>query len=60
MRLGWGFDKKLFEHFVLVKNVQLDKNMAGGARGRGCSDRIFDFQSSNRRIHDLDLGASNI
>ena len=34
--------------------------MAGGARGRGCSDRIFDFQSSYRSIHDLDLGASNI
>ena len=37
---------KLFEHFALVKNVQLDKNMAGGRRDRGCSD----FQSRYRRI----------
>ena len=26
--------KNLFEHFDLVKNVQLDKNMAGGRRDR--------------------------
>ena len=32
--LGVKIKKKLFEHFVLVKNVQLDKNMAGGRRDR--------------------------
>ena len=35
--------------------MQLDKNMAGGRRDRGCSD----FQSRYRMIHDLELGAIN-